>query len=299
MTKFSFYAFSNENFVMVSSICQIKNNKKYQMKREALEEVIDKHINSIEKYSDRLPGSFDHEDIHDLRVNYKKVRAFLRLLHLEKDAGDLNVPGKLRSLYHHCGKVRDLQLFLIELHALPVAAELPVCISRWKQQLFTYKEETIRAIEDMQFKRTANHLDKELPRQLRNETIKHFAHQKVATIHIVLLAADNSENDLHTIRKQIKDIIYNIRIFENDLGIPFPVSGWTSEKSLTDMASRLGDFNDRCIASSLLQSGYSANCHEEEKIALQRLHKNWQQEKEVRQQQLLQQVKQLQMEHTF
>lgn len=268
------------------------------MKREALEEVIVKHINNIEKYSDRLPGSFDHEDIHDLRVNYKKVRAFLRLLHLEKDAGDLNVPGKLKSLYHHCGKVRDLQLFLIELHALPVAAALPVCIGRWKKQLFTYKEETIRAIEEMHFKKMTNHLSKELPRQLQDETIAQFAHQKIAAIHIVLLAADN-ENDLHAIRKQIKDIIYNIRIFENDWGIPFPVSGWKSEKSLNDMASRLGDFNDRCLAVSLLQSGYSANCHEEEKIALQHLHKNWQQEKEARQHQLLQQVHGLQMEHAF
>lgn len=268
------------------------------MKRAALEEVIVRHINSIEKNSNRLPGSFDQEDIHDLRVDYKKVRAFLRLLQLQKDAGDLNMPGKLRSLYHHCGKVRDLQLFLVELHALPVSASLPVCIGRWKQQLFTYKEETVRAIEEMHFKKITKSLTKELPRQLQEETIVQFAHQKIAAIHIVLLAADH-ENDLHTIRKQLKDLIYNIRIFEHDWGIPFPVSGWNSEKSLNDMASRLGDFNDRCIAVSLLQSGYSANCHEEEKMALQELHKNWQQEKEARQQQLLKQVHSLQMEHEF
>nr|WP_242696267.1 CHAD domain-containing protein [Longitalea luteola] len=268
------------------------------MKRQALEEVIVRHTDRIEWHSDRLPGSFDQEDIHDLRVDYKRLRAFLRLLQLEKDAGNLQVPSKLRSLYHHCGKVRDLQLFLVELHALPVAAELPVCISRWKQQLFTYKEETVRAIEEMRFKKMVNNLLKELPRQLRNETIIQFVHQKVAAIHIILLAAEQ-EDDLHTMRKEIKDLIYNIRIFENDWGIPFPVSGWQSEKALSDMASRLGDFNDQCIAISLLQSGYSANCHEEEKLALQELHNSWQQEKESRQQQLLQQVQLLKLEHTF
>ncbi|WP_205508761.1 CHAD domain-containing protein [Longitalea arenae] len=268
------------------------------MNREALEKVIVKYLNSIKNHSDRLPGSFDHEDIHDLRVDYKKARAFLRLLQLEKDAGDLGMPAKLRSLYHHCGKVRDLQLFLIELQALPVAAFLPVCISQWKQQLFTYKEETVRAIEAMDFKKIRNTLLKKLPRQLQEQTIIQFAHEKIAAVHIVLLAADH-EDDLHTTRKQIKDLIYNIRIFEGDWGIPFPVSGWKSEKSLSNMASRLGDFNDRCIALSLLQSGYSANCHEKEKLALQELQAGWQQNKETRQQQLLQQVHLLQLEHRF
>ena len=82
------------------------------MKREALEQVVDKHISNIEKHSNKLPGSFEEEDIHDLRLNYKKVRAFMRLLQVEKDASRLHIPDKLRSLYHHCGTVRDWQLFL-------------------------------------------------------------------------------------------------------------------------------------------------------------------------------------------
>src|SRR5688572_16440361 len=110
------------------------------MKRQALEEVIDKHISSIEKYSERMPGHFDQEDIHDLRVDYKKIRAFIRLLQLEKGTGDLHIPGKLKEVYHAGGKVRDMQLFLVELHSLPVVSNIPNCIARWKKQLFANKE---------------------------------------------------------------------------------------------------------------------------------------------------------------
>ena len=268
------------------------------MKRQALEEVVIRHIGGIEKHSNRLPGSFDQEDIHDLRVGYKKIRAFLRLLQLEKDGSDLHIPDKLKAVYQICGKVRDWQLFLAELHAIGVTAALPVSLTRWCQQLFTYKEQAVTAIEAINFKKLRDAIAKELPRQLHDETIKKFVLQKVAAIHIVLLAADN-EHDLHTIRKQLKDIIYTIRIFEHDLGIPFPVSAWTSEKELSDMASRLGDFNDLCLSISLLQSGYSNAGNKEEKSILQELHDNRLHQKEEQQQQLLQQVGELHMEHAF
>jgi CHAD domain-containing protein len=230
------------------------------MKQKALEEVVVKHISSMEKHTNRLPGRFDQEDIHDLRVGYKKTRAFLRLLQLEKDGGDLHMPDKLKGVYEICGKVRDMQLFLAQLHTIKVAPQLPASITHWSRQLFTYKEQTVTAIEAVHFKKLSDAISKELPRQLHDETVKKFMHQKIAAIHIVLLAADNEE-DLHTIRKQLKDSIYTIRIFENDWGIPFPVSGWKSEKELSDMASTLGDFNDRCLAISLLRSGCSNGCN--------------------------------------
>lgn len=266
------------------------------MKRKALSAVVTRHIKNIEKHCHRLPGSFDQEDIHDLRVDYKKIRAFLRLLHLEKEAGELHIPDKLKAVYQMGGKVRDLQLFLAELHAMAVTPDLPVCTTRWNRQLFAYKEQAVHTIEAVHFKKLLEEINKELPRRLNDDTIKKFIHQKIAAIHIVLLAADN-EKDLHTIRKQLKDIIYSIRIYENDLGIPFPITGWKTDSELSDMASGLGDFNDRCIALSLLQSGYNDGCGDDEKNKLHELQSIWQQQKDAQQQQLLHQVHGLQMEY--
>ncbi|MBO9200390.1 MULTISPECIES: CHAD domain-containing protein [Niastella] len=277
---------------------QAPKNKKYQMKREALEQVIDKHISNIEKHSKKLPGTFDKEDIHDLRVNYKKVRAFLRLLQLEKDAGDLHISDKLKSLYHHCGTVRDWQLFLEELHDVGIVDQLPDCMHRWHRQVFTYKEQTVHAIETTHFKKLLHGIIKELPRQLQEDTVKQFMHQKIAAIHILLLAAEN-EKDLHSIRKQIKDIIYCIRIFKSDWGIPFPFRGWKSEKELNEMASSLGDFNDQCLAISLLQPSYICKCDYKEQHILRNLQINWLHQKEARQRQLLYEVQELHVEHAF
>lgn len=265
------------------------------MKREELEKVVEKHIDAIDKHSNKLPGSFDQEDIHDLRVNYKKLRAFLRLLQLEKDAGDLSIPDKLKSLYHHCGTVRDWQLFLAELQHTGVTAKLPDCMQRWNHQLFTYKWQAVHAIEAMHFKKILHVITKELPGKLHDDTVKRFMHKKIAAIHILVLAAEN-EKDLHAIRKQIKDIIYNIRIFDNDRGIRFPFRGWKGEKELNKMATTLGDFNDRCLAISLLQPSYIIKCNTDEQHVLRNLQMNWLHEKEAQQLQLLQHVQELNME---
>jgi CHAD domain-containing protein len=268
------------------------------MKRKALSAVIIRHISSMEKHCHRLPGSFDPEDMHDLRVNYKKTRAFLRLLQVDKESGDLQVPDKLKAVYQNGGKVRDLQLFLAQLQAMEVAPALPVCIAHWNRQLFAYKEQTVRSIEAVHFKKLLGDITKELPTHLHNDTLNKFIQRKVAAIHLVLLAADN-EKDLHTIRKQLKDLIYVSRIYESEWEIPFPVNNWKSEKELSDLADTLGDFNDRCLEVSLLQSGCSNDCGDEEKYKLQQLQKNCLQQKEIQQQQLLQQVQALKMEHAF
>lgn len=265
------------------------------MKRQALEEVTEKYISNIEKHTERLPGSFDKEDIHDLRVGYKKNRAFVRLLQLEKDTGDLQIPHKLKAVYMSAGKVRDMQLFLDELHQVPAVLQIPQSISHYDRQLFTNKEDAVNTIEAVHFKKIRTTLTDELPKELHDDTVKRFLHQKVAAIHILLLVADD-EHDLHSIRKQLKDIIYVIRIFENDWGISFPIRG-LNEKKLSDMASLLGDFNDRCLAISLLQSGYNGN--ENEIAILKQLENGWQREKASQQNELLQKVRALRIEHAF
>jgi len=264
------------------------------MKRKALSELMSRRLHNIKKHSDRLPGAFDPEDIHDLRVEYKKTRAVTRLLQLEllsqweRPGGGL--PPRLKALYHACGKVRDAQLFLKDLQTRNLAVGLPQTLTRWEQRLFADKEKAVQAVEALQFNKTLETITGEMPRQLHDDTVTKFMQQKVAAIHIILIAADD-ENDLHAIRKQLKDIIYVRRLYEQDWEIPFPANPWKSEKELNDLASTLGDFNDRCLAVSWLQSGYEEACDAAEKDILQGLYRDEFQQKEKQKLLLLQEVR--------
>jgi Uncharacterized conserved protein len=228
------------------------------MKRQALQQVADQHILTIKKHGSHIPGSFAAEAIHDLRVEYKKLRALLRLLRL-------NMPESLKKLYKAAGKVRDLQVFL----TIPVPA--PVFIHNKQKQLFRYKENLVRVIEVTRFKKIK--IAKDAP----DNALEKFVQEKTAAIHILLLAG-NAESHLHDIRKNYKDIIYANKHFGMD------------DESMNAMATQLGEFNDRCIALSLLQN--RGDIPAEEHLTLDRLQATWQQEKDYMQAQLWQQIQQ-------
>jgi len=271
------------------------------MKRRHLEEVINKHGHRIEKYGNQLPGSFDAEAIHELRVEYKKLRAFVRLVQMDTGASrQLLIPAPLKELYHAAGAVRDIQVFMPQVMVVAAKEKNPLLtyIQQLQQRLFKSKEALVKAIEEVDVDKELHKTLKGLPKELDDAAIRKFIHYKIATIQLTLLALAK-DKELHSIRKQLKDIIYNIRIYDSDLGISFPVTAWRSEKRLNDTATALGDFNDHCIALSFLRGEAVEELPEEEKGIIKKWAAEKKQEKEVLKQQVMERVQHLQLVSNF
>jgi len=270
------------------------------MKRRELEKVMEKHGRHIEKYSKHIPGSFGEEDIHELRVEYKKLRAFIRLVKLDKKAGRIKMPARLKSLYHAAGKVRDLHLFIQQLTdpSKNNTSTVPHYIKYLRHDLFEAKEQLVKEIERADFDKFLKDITDELPAELGDDTVKKFIHRKVATIQIILLAVE-TEKELHTIRKQLKDIIYDIKIFQNDWGISFPVIAWKSEKLLNDMTTKLGNFNDLCATLGFLKPFTHHEIPPEEREYIETKRQEIQQQLEQEKHVLLEQVQHLHLNSNF
>lgn len=270
------------------------------MKQAYLAAVIKKHGRRIKQYGEQLPGSFETEMIHDLRVEYKKLRAFLRLLQMDGTARHLTMPADIKTVYHAAGHVRDLQLFLqqVLVWAEKEAVAVPGYLQYLHQRLFKAKETLVTTIEHLKAGKVIEYITQELPAYLEDVAIRKFIHRKVAAVQIILLALEK-DKELHTIRKQLKDIIYNIRIFDSDWGISFPVTAWRSEKCLNDTAAMLGDFNDRCLALSFLSDSIIDSLPEAERGALRSWRSALLQEKEVCKQQMIEQLAQLHLISNF
>lgn len=271
------------------------------MKRRELEAVVRNHGKRIAKHAKEIPGLFPVEDIHDLRVEYKKLRAFLRLVQLDPDAGrNLKMPADLKALYRSAGTVRDLQLFIPAVQTLHDENDsgIPIFMQNLRQQLFRAKEQLIERIEEADIEKSLNEVVDKMPSYLQDTTTRQFIHLKIAAIQILLLAVDRDE-ELHAIRKHLKDIFYVIKIFENDWGISFPIVAWRNEKMLSEVMTLLGDYNDRCVTLLLLaDAGIEELPEAEQSILL-----NWQQTLEVakraQQQEVLQAVQDLQLISNF
>lgn len=235
------------------------------MKGKELEKVADKYVRSLEKYCRRIPGSFTIEDIHDLRVDYKRLRAFIRLCREEAHARHLQVPDQLREVYRAAGSVRDHQLFLARIVLFAkVQYALPGFTRCVQQQLFRAKEMLVKRIEKVEWNKARKEIKDELPAVLRDIAIRQFVNRKVAAIHILLIAPDREE-DLHEVRKNLKDQLHVTRVFDNDWGIAFPFPPWKEEKPINEMAEKLGEFNDECITLSFLNSECQQNIPAEER----------------------------------
>lgn len=270
------------------------------MKKAYLADVIKKHGRRIRRYGKQLPGSFDPEMVHDLRVEYKKLRAFIRLLQEGKGGRDLEMPADIRNMYHAAGRVRDLQLFVPQVAAKEAVDGIVLAEygGYLQQRLFRAKESLVRVIENMHAGKGVDQLTRALPATLEDKIIRRFIHRKIASVHVIMLALEQ-DRELHSIRKQLKDILLNIRLFDSDWGISFPVTAWRSEKRLTEVASLLGDYNDRCRALSFLSESMIYTLPDVEKGLLRNWRADMLHEKETIRQQVVEQLSQLQLVANF
>ena len=238
------------------------------MKGKDLQKIVVKYVNSLEKYCKRIPGTFTIEDIHDLRVDYKRLRAFIRLCKEEAHTRNLVMPEQLRDIYKAAGGVRDHQLFLAKISLFAkVQYALPAFTQCLQQQLFRQKEELVKKIEKADWEKIRKSMESALPSVLHDAAIRQFVNRKVASIHILMLAAEREE-DLHEVRKNLKDLVHGARIFDHDLLIPFPFPAWKNEKPIHDMAEKLGDFNDQCITVSFLEATCQENINPQERDSI-------------------------------
>jgi CHAD domain-containing protein len=264
------------------------------MKKAQLEEVIKKRMRRMQNLCAQVPLTYDIEDIHDLRVEYKKLRAFIRLLQWEEDAAKLKVPGKLKTIYETGGPVRDLQLFfpLLEPHFSQQPS--PQYLERLHQRLSSAKDKLQQAIFQTSFEKTEESMLHRLPKSLQAETVRKFVQDKITTIQAGMVAIHHDE-DLHTIRKQLKDLTYNIKTFRNDFNLPFPVSLGNSEEDLNHAVTLLGNYNDLCFAVTFLQTHKEEGLPESEAHLLEQLEKEWLEEKDARQKVVIQKLTDLQL----
>ena len=270
------------------------------MQLKYLEEIVHKYSHKLADHANAIPGSFDNEDIHELRVNYKKLRAFIRLLQEDADSGkNLVIPDSIKDVYQAAAEVRDRQLFLDFIHdSINNASEtLPQFLTAIKKGLFEFKEKLVKEIENASFKDAEAKIKKYVPPFLHDEAIHRFVHRKVAAVQLILLSLENDE-DLHGIRKHLKDLLYVIRVYQHEWRISFPIQAWKSEKVLNDLTTVLGDYNDLSLSFTFLEAAnYEIPDHE--KSALIAIKEKLARKKVSMQQELINKVSSLKLISQF
>lgn len=250
------------------------------MKQELLADVIHKYIHHLHTLYERIPGRFDREDIHEWRVGYKKLRTFLRMTDTVK-----HTPSVFKHLYLAAGQIRDLQL-LVNAFQSSENERLPVYLNRIGQELFKAKEAFVSIGDKVSFKKIRKKYESHMPSYLSDEQLQQFVAEKKAGVRVALMTKEDS-NSLHTIRKHLKDLLYAVKIYEQEWGLPFPVPKGISEKSLQELSSLAGDYNDLCIQVNFLNMENTSHLPAMELALINRHKAEWVEKKRLAKMELL------------
>lgn len=244
------------------------------MKRNEPDHIIRYYFKRLNRYVSRVKKDFEEETVHLFRVEVKKFRAFLRMLRLgAKEPGELKFPHGFKKMYSLMGKIRDRQLYIKYLEENKLHKEIAATENEIKE-LKEKKDEFItrKELKDMEERFIQNS-----PAKIDNKLIEIFFRQKLDAISEIISKQNYKDDQLHIIRKCLKDLIYIIRIYRDDIKAPLHFLFWnkTDLKNAEVLAHTLGLFNDACVALSFSNSTAIKKNNKDEQEKLLEIRRNW------------------------
>ncbi|KAA9041105.1 CHAD domain-containing protein [Ginsengibacter hankyongi] len=252
------------------------------MKNDEIQPVIKQHFKIIDKLFHRIIIDFDVDDILEFRVEIKKLRSFLHLVNMQFTNGyEFRITKKLKTFYGYAGIIRNLQLHLKNIRSFcdEVTVSIPESyltkidreIQYWKVNAKSFMNS------DNNFYNDEEIMLSELPDKITKSSIKKLLQYTFYELNVLVKHQDDDEV-LHSIRKFLQDVAYNLpAIHYFSISVPEALG---QEKNILSCIEQLEIFRDKCIDLVLLKTYYDDSFTVDEKKFLQKIEHQWQKEKQ-------------------
>jgi CHAD domain-containing protein len=219
------------------------------MNRHDLTRMIQQHNKRLRLLSKKVAAGFAADDVHEMRVAAKRLRALLCLA----SPDDRRLPRGVRRVYKVAGEIRNLQLLRQRLAAFRTADHLalPVCFfDHVDQRLVLLKQETRLRIETGGgFRKLSRRSNAGLSLRLTRVRQAYFILTRIHRSRH--LGAGDIAEQLHALRKSLKDVLYAWPYLDN-FARRLAASHFGRHAAMTENASILGDFLDGAFQLRLL-----------------------------------------------
>jgi CHAD domain-containing protein len=212
------------------------------MNRDKIRELVVEKSGELSKTAARIGNGFEREDIHDFRVTFKFLRAFLRLLRMHDPNNGLRPSDKLKDLYQIAGSIRDLQLELA--YTKEHHPDLGNYVQELQDAILTYEKTWKRTYSpktlDKFIRQVEHHNYEDLPEGI----LANFLNSKLLAIDEQSAIPNPTDEQVHNIRKDAKDILYTTHAVKEKWHSAQGSLKVVPVKKLDKVASRIGDYND-------------------------------------------------------
>jgi CHAD domain-containing protein len=245
---------------------------------------LENRFHKIEINLQKLKTGLATDNVHDFRVEIKKLKALLRLCKsIAKVPSTCRLDKKLNKSFRYLGRLREWQ---IQLQKITEA-----CTEKKDIQPVLYLDQINREIEWYRLKagrtllklssleKNKKRIEKHFSEIPGTEAIQHFIDLKMLALNDLFQQEKQDDESMHFMRKQLKDVQYIISYGQkkrNENG------RYPRLKSIQAATGKLGDFHDLRVALFLLDEELkSLHQAKEEKKMLREIRKQWQYQKEI------------------
>ncbi len=251
-----------------------------QMNQEQIKHIINNHYRKLKKQIKTVAGDFDVEAIHLFRVAYKKLRAFLRMISQDHEtAGEIKISKKLKKGYNISGSIRDLQLQQQRiLEATKQELKKPQAYLRLLQkEIEKLQPELSEIFLEKPVTESKKKTGTSIPDEFQLNSFRNFVQKKWAAIYAIIASRHFSDDNIHTIRKNLKDLFYNLKMYEGIENELLSLSIWKgkNEQYFNKLLDELGSFQDKCTAIALLKFYWLNSLNTYNRELMERIKKGW------------------------
>lgn len=266
------------------------------MKRDKLNHITHQQYRKVKKYGKNILPGYDVETIHQFRVSYKRLRAFLRMI-AEADGKKkgIGISKNLKAAYRISGAIRDRQL---QQQRIRKATRHDVIkpkayLSLLQKEISKLKPGLVELLSANPVDKSKKKTDAAMPHLFPENKFRDFVHKKRDAIDEIIKEGHFTDTNIHTIRKNLKDLFYNFEIYGGHGQGMLAHGIWKGkdDQYFAGLLDELGQFQDLCIAISLIKPQWLNTLPRNNHTQLERIRKVWQKDKLEKKQLLVKKLK--------
>ncbi len=251
------------------------------MDQEQLKHITHIFYKKLKKLSKRIVANFDIQAIHEFRLVYKKLRAFLQMIAKDgqKPGKKVKISGKLKRGYHLLGITRDLQLQ--QKRILKAAGgdihQTKTYLTLLQQEIEKLKPALVEIFSDNPVAASKKKTKSSMPDEVPVNGFREFLKKQWFCIHAIVAAKRFSDDNMHSIRKNLRLLFYNFKIGQKIDHAILSSGIWKGkdEHYFHELSDELGTFHDKCMAIDLLKTGKPDSLNKYNRELLDRIKKKW------------------------
>ena len=213
----------------------------------------------------------------------------------ETNGREISISKTLKKAYTIAGAIRDLQLQQLRITDVTKGElrKLRSYLTLLQKEMDSLEPELAEMISGNPVNESKKKTDAALPDEFPLSGFKNFVQHKWGAVHLIILSGHFSDDNVHLVRKNLKDLFYNLKLYtgaEQEMLSQGILKG-KDAKYFDQLLEELGSFQDKCTSIALLRSYWLIRLNSYNRELLERIKKNWINEKLNMKQSLVKKLK--------